>query len=64
MTVTEVSPQQLQARLEQGDDVVVVDLRQPWEHEAGHIPGAVNIFIQEIPVRLGELPQGRDLGSE
>jgi hypothetical protein len=31
MSITEVSSEQLKARLERGDDVVVVDLRQAWE---------------------------------
>jgi len=44
MSITEVSPEQLQARLERGDDLLVVDLRQPWEYHAGHIPGAVSLF--------------------
>lgn len=61
MHITEISPQQLHERLAQRDDVVVVDLRQPWEYEAGHIPGAVSLFIQEVPVRLRELPQDRDV---
>jgi rhodanese-related sulfurtransferase len=59
--ITEVSPEQLKARLECGDDVVVVDLRQAWEHHAGHIPGAVSLFIEEIPMRLHELPIDVDI---
>lgn len=61
MHITEVSPEQLQARLERGDDVVVVDLRQPWEYHAGHIPGAVSLFIEEVPMRLNELPTDVDV---
>jgi rhodanese-related sulfurtransferase len=55
--VTQISPEDLRRRLEQGDTITVVDMRQPWEYEAGHIPGAINIFIQEIPARLHELPR-------
>ncbi len=61
MYINEVSPQDLQTRLENGDAVTVVDLRQPWEYHAGHIPGAVHIFIQDIPVRFHELPQDTEL---
>ena len=61
MQITEISPQQLHARLTQGDRLVVVDLRQPWEYATGHIPGAMNIFIQDIPRRLHELPQDQDI---
>jgi rhodanese-related sulfurtransferase len=55
VSITEVSPEQLKARLERGEDVVVVDLRQAWEYHAGHIPGALSLFIEEIPMRLSEL---------
>jgi rhodanese-related sulfurtransferase len=61
MVITEVSPQELRTRLDQGDHVTVVDLRQPHEYQAGHIPGAINIFIQDIPARLRELPQDTDI---
>jgi rhodanese-related sulfurtransferase len=59
--INEISPQELRTRIDQGDDLLVVDLRQPWEHESGHIPGAINVFIQDIPMRLGELPRDRDI---
>jgi len=61
MSITEVSPEQLKARLDRGDDVVVVDLRQVWEYDAGHIPGAVSLFIEEVPMRLSELPTDADI---
>lgn len=61
MPITEVSPEQLQACLERGDDMVVVDLRQPWEYHAGHIPGAVSLFIEDVPMRLNELPTDVDI---
>ena len=59
--ITEVLPEQLKARLDRGDDVVVVDLRRPWEYHAGHIPGAVSLFIEEVPLRLSELPTDVDI---
>jgi rhodanese-related sulfurtransferase len=39
-----------------GHNLVVVDMRAPWEYQLGHIPGAKSMFIQEIPVRFHELP--------
>lgn len=57
MVVSQISPQDLRRRLDQGDDLTVVDMRPPWEYQAGHIPGAINMFIQEIPARLHELPR-------
>src|SRR5438128_11318374 len=61
MSITEVSPEQLKARLDRGDDVVVVYLRQAWEYHAGHIPGAPSLFIEEVPMRRSELPTDVDI---
>lgn len=61
LTIQEISPQDLKARLDQGDNLIVVDMRQAWEYESGHIPGAIHIFINEIPSRLSELPKDTDI---
>lgn len=59
--VNEILPDELKERLDENDDVVVIDMRQTWEYQSGHIPGATHIFIQEIPARLNELPKDRDI---
>jgi len=60
--IKEISPQELRARLNNGDqDFIVVDMRQAWEYESGHIPGAIHMFIQEIPMRAHELPKDTDI---
>lgn len=38
--------------------VTVVDVREPDEYEAGHVPGAVPIPLGEIEDRAGEVPAG------
>lgn len=47
----------LKRRLDGGEDVVVVDVRGADEFSGslGHIPGARNIVIEDLPGRLGEL---------
>ncbi|MEX1124604.1 MAG: metalloregulator ArsR/SmtB family transcription factor [Acidimicrobiia bacterium] len=47
---------QLVDRLQRGD-VVVLDVRPRREFEAGHLPGAVSIPIDELEARLNELPE-------
>ena len=61
MSITEISPEQLKTRLDRGDEVMVVDLRQVWEYHVGHIPGTLSLFIEEIPMRLSELPTDVDI---
>lgn len=40
-------------------DAVVLDVREPGEHELGAIPGAVNIRLGDLRDRLGELDKSR-----
>ena len=40
---------------------VLLDVRPRVEFDAGHLRGAVNIPIDELPDRLGELPRGRQV---
>jgi adenylyltransferase/sulfurtransferase len=42
-----------------GDEsrLLVVDVREPWEFETGHIENAVNIPLGELPGRMDEVPQ-------
>ena len=44
-------------------DAVVLDVRRPDEWCAGHLPGARNIPVHELPHRLEEIPRGRGLGA-
>jgi len=37
----------------------VLDVREPDEYAAGHVPGAVNIPMNEVAGRVGELPAGK-----
>lgn len=53
-----VSHEELAARLRDGV-VTLIDVRPGEEFAAGHIPGAVNIPLDELPRRLGELPADR-----
>ncbi len=50
--VVEMDPEELQARLDRGADVQVIDIRQPDSFAEGHIPGATNVplgrFAREI----------------
>lgn len=47
--------QQLDARLRAGQ-VQVIDVREPQEWQAGHLPGAVHLPLGDLPERLADLP--------
>lgn len=40
---------------------LLIDVRTPAEFEAGHIPGAVNIPVDEIRRRLAEIPKDKEI---
>ena len=37
---------------------VVVDVRQRDEYDAGHLPGAIHVPVQDVEVRLADIPVG------
>lgn len=39
----------------------VIDVREPYEFESGHVPGALNIPMATVPVRLADIPTGSPL---
>ncbi|MDX9865018.1 MAG: rhodanese-like domain-containing protein [Anaerolineaceae bacterium] len=41
------------------EGALILDVREPQEWEAGHIPGATLIPLGQIPDRLNEIPQDR-----
>ena len=51
----------LKKALDAGQKVFLLDVREPSEFGSGHIRGAVNIPVRELPGRVGELPRDRDL---
>jgi rhodanese-related sulfurtransferase len=44
-----------------GGEVTVLDVRPREEFEAGHIPGAMSVPLEELERRLSELPQEREI---
>ena len=59
-TLAPVGRDELLARTER-DEVTVLDVRPREEFEAGHIPGAVSIPLDELRERLDELPRGAEV---
>ena len=54
-----IAPSELQMMLadtEGGAPLMLVDVREPREFAAGHLPGAINMPMSELDRRLAELP--------
>ncbi|WP_104086910.1 rhodanese-like domain-containing protein [Arthrobacter sp. GMC3] len=46
---------------ELGQDAVILDVREDYEWEAGHVDGALHIPLEQLPARLEELDPDTDL---
>lgn len=40
-------------------DVVLFDVREPYEYQAGHIPGVKLIPMNDVPNRINEIPRDK-----
>lgn len=50
-----VSAVELKARLDKGDKLVLLDVREPWEFRIAKIEGAILIPLREVGNRVNEL---------
>jgi adenylyltransferase/sulfurtransferase len=53
--VQQIQVQELADKLRAGDPVLLLDVRQPWEHETAALPDSLLIPLNELPARLGEV---------
>lgn len=54
-------PSRLRQELEQGGGLLLVDVREPREYQAGHIPGACMLPLRQVPQEGASLPRERTL---
>jgi molybdopterin/thiamine biosynthesis adenylyltransferase/rhodanese-related sulfurtransferase/molybdopterin converting factor small subunit len=57
----EITPVELKKRLDAGDEVVIVDVREPNEYQINRIPGSVLIPLGELPRRYQELDPDQEI---
>jgi len=51
----------LQAKLEAGEEILVVDVRSALESEADSVPGALHIPLEDLETRHNDIPRDRDV---
>lgn len=50
-----ITPLKLNEKLENGEEVQIIDIREEEKFLAGHISGSVNIFQKNIPLHTNEI---------
>ena len=56
-----ITPTDLAAALQADDDLLVLDVRQPGEWEAGHVEDALHIPLPQLERRIHEVPTDREI---
>ncbi len=60
--MTQITPRQLQGWLADASRAkpLVLDVREPWEHQICRLPGSVLMPMRTVPARLAELDPSAD----
>lgn len=59
--IKEIDSYDLQARIDAGDDILLLDIRSAGELLHGMLPNADHLPMHLIPVRMNELPTDKDV---
>jgi adenylyltransferase/sulfurtransferase len=51
----EITPQEVKQKLDAGERIVLIDCREPLEHQLAHIEGSHLIPMNSIPARLSQI---------
>ena len=56
----EITATELKERLDRGDDVQIIDVREPNEYEVARLEGSKLIPLGQIVGRMGEIDESRE----
>src|SRR3989454_9103170 len=59
-TMEEITATELKQRLDQGDDIQIIDVREPHEYEIGAIPNSKLIPLGQVLNRMNEIDPDRE----
>lgn len=60
LDIPEITPRDLKARLDRGDDIYILDVRQPHEYQICNLHGHL-IPLGDLPRRVSELDSSREI---
>jgi rhodanese-related sulfurtransferase len=57
----QITPKEVQERLERGEKLVLVDVREQWEYELCRIAGAKLIPLKTLPANVAALEEAEEV---
>ena len=57
----DISPMELSEKISRGEEVVLIDVREAYEWDAGHIASAQHIPMSQMQKRIGEIPRDAEV---
>jgi rhodanese-related sulfurtransferase len=56
----EITATELKKKLDEGQDVQIIDVREPNEYQTGRIPNSIHIPLGQVLNRMSEIDPSRD----
>jgi len=56
----EITATELKARLDKGDDIQIIDVREPHEYDIAHLENSKLIPLAQVTNRMDEIDSSRD----
>jgi rhodanese-related sulfurtransferase len=57
----QIDPQQVKQKIERGEKFVLLDVREPWEHQICRIDGSVLVPMGQLPARAASFEEAGDV---
>lgn len=59
--IPSITTSELKTRLENGEKPLIIDVREPWEYQEGHVPGAVLRPVGNIRTWVNEFDKNKEI---
>ncbi len=59
--VREITPKELKVRLDAGEAIDIIDIREAWELHQSRLAGAMHIPMNDIPASLDRIPRDKPI---
>jgi len=50
----EITPEELKQKIDTGQEITILDVRESWEYDAAHIEGSKLIPMDQVPARINQ----------